>query len=112
MKNLMKNNVKWMKLGPESQNGLQKVTRVHSAKPDEVRKYLLVAVAFALISCEKEDNIVDSNKMEIHSEQIGEMVMRELKKIDNIAYIRFASVYREFKDVGDFQAHIRDLKNH
>ena len=59
-----------------------------------------------------EDNIVDSNKMEIHSEQIGEMVMRELKKIDNIAYIRFASVYREFKDVGDFQAHIRDLKNH
>ena len=59
-----------------------------------------------------EDNILNSNKMEINSDQIGEMVMRELKKIDNIAYIRFASVYREFKDVGDFQTHIRDLKNH
>ena len=59
-----------------------------------------------------EDNILNSNKMEINSDQIGEMVMRELKKIDNIAYIRFASVYREFKDVGDFQTHIRDLKSH
>ncbi len=59
-----------------------------------------------------EDGIINSNKMEINSDQIGEMIMRELKKIDNIAYIRFASVYREFKDVGDFQTHIRDLKNH
>ena len=50
--------------------------------------------------------------MEIGSEQIGEMIMRELKKIDNIAYIRFASVYREFKDIGEIQAHIRDLNNH
>ena len=59
-----------------------------------------------------EDTILDSNKMEIGAEQIGEMIMREFKKIDNIAYIRFASVYREFKDIGEFQAHIRDLKNH
>ena len=58
-----------------------------------------------------EDTILDSSKMEIGSEQIGEMIMRELKKIDNIAYIRFASVYREFKDIGEFQAHIRDLNN-
>ena len=35
----------------------------------------------------------------------------ELKKIDNIAYIRFASVYREFKDIGEFQSHILELKN-
>ena len=49
--------------------------------------------------------------MEISSSQIGEMIMRELKKIDNIAYIRFASVYREFEDIGEFQSHILELKN-
>ncbi len=58
-----------------------------------------------------EDNIINSDQLEIESKKIGEMIMRELKKIDNIAYIRFASVYREFKDIGDFQSHILDLKN-
>mgnify|MGYP000141400809 CR=1 FL=1 len=51
-------------------------------------------------------------EIEVSNPQIGEMIMNELKKIDNIAYIRFASVYREFKDVDDFQSHIRGLKNH
>ena len=58
-----------------------------------------------------EENISQANKMEMPSDQIGEMIMRELKKIDNIAYIRFASVYREFKDIGEFQTHILELKN-
>ena len=58
-----------------------------------------------------EENIINSDKLEIESKNIGEMIMRELKRIDNIAYIRFASVYREFKDIGDFQSHILDLKN-
>ena len=39
---------------------------------------------------------------EIGSRQIGEMVMRELLKLDKVAYIRFASVYKSFQDVGDF----------
>ena len=58
-----------------------------------------------------EENIINSDRLEVESKKIGEMIMRELKKIDNIAYIRFASVYREFKDIGDFQSHILDLKN-
>ena len=58
-----------------------------------------------------EENIINSDQLEVKSKKIGEMIMRELKKIDNIAYIRFASVYREFKDIGDFQSHILDLKN-
>jgi len=58
-----------------------------------------------------EDDIINSDQLEIQSKKIGEMIMKELKKIDNIAYIRFASVYREFKDIGDFQSHILDLKN-
>ena len=39
---------------------------------------------------------------EIGSRQIGEMVMKELLKLDKVAYIRFASVYKSFQDVGDF----------
>ena len=58
-----------------------------------------------------EEKITNSGQMETNANQIGEMIMNELKKIDNIAYIRFASVYREFKDIGEFQSHILDLKN-
>ena len=46
---------------------------------------------------------------EIPSRQIGEMVMHELYKLDKVAYIRFASVYRSFQDVEDFRDVIRDL---
>ncbi len=47
---------------------------------------------------------------EIPSRQIGEMVMQELYKLDKVAYIRFASVYRDFKDVDDFRDAIRSIK--
>jgi transcriptional repressor NrdR len=50
---------------------------------------------------------------EIPSRQIGDMVMGELIKLDKVAYIRFASVYRSFQDVDDFRDAIRDLgKSH
>jgi transcriptional repressor NrdR len=59
------------------------------------------------------DNIVHellgSGAREIPSRQIGEMVMKELHKLDKVAYIRFASVYRSFQDVEDFRDVIRDL---
>lgn len=48
--------------------------------------------------------------MEIKSKLIGEMVMKALKKIDKIAYIRFASVYKEFKDVSDFKTELKEIK--
>ena len=41
-------------------------------------------------------------EQEISSKEIGEMVMDELKAVDDVAYVRFASVYRQFKDVGTF----------
>ncbi|MEW5709729.1 MAG: transcriptional regulator NrdR [Pseudomonadota bacterium] len=47
---------------------------------------------------------------EIRSRQIGEMVMEELYKLDKVAYIRFASVYRSFKDVDDFQHVIAEVR--
>ena len=52
-----------------------------------------------------------SNKMltEIESETIGEMVMEKLKEIDEISYVRFASVYRQFKDINTFLEEITRL---
>ena len=47
---------------------------------------------------------------EIPSRHIGEMVMRELYKLDKVAYIRFASVYKSFQDVDDFQDAIKEAK--
>ncbi len=46
---------------------------------------------------------------EIASERIGALVMRALRELDNVAYIRFASVYRDFKDVDEFTAAIREV---
>lgn len=48
---------------------------------------------------------------EIASRKIGEMVMRELYKLDKVAYIRFASVYRSFQDVNDFHDAIKKVKS-
>jgi transcriptional repressor NrdR len=47
---------------------------------------------------------------EISTKTIGEMVMQKLKKLDKIAYIRFASVYRDFKDVSEFKKEIREIE--
>jgi len=49
-----------------------------------------------------EDKLLSSAQREIKSEKIGELVMRELKRLDKVAYIRFASVYRSFEDVDEF----------
>ncbi len=46
---------------------------------------------------------------EVPSKVIGELVMKHLKKLDDVAYVRFASVYREFQDVGDFKRTIKEL---
>jgi len=47
---------------------------------------------------------------EIRSRRIGEMVMKELYKLDDVAYIRFASVYKSFQDVDDFQDAIKEVR--
>ena len=57
-----------------------------------------------------EEKISNISNIEIEAHQIGELVMEELKNIDKVAFIRFASVYREFKDIGEFQVQIESLK--
>ena len=56
-----------------------------------------------------EDKLLSSGDREVPSERLGELVMRELKKIDKIAYIRFASVYRSFEDIDEFADVIREV---
>lgn len=46
---------------------------------------------------------------EVKSSQIGETIMGELKKVDEVAYVRFASVYREFRDINEFMKELKDL---
>jgi transcriptional repressor NrdR len=50
-----------------------------------------------------------SGESEITSAEIGELVMAALRELDPVAYVRFASVYRDFRDTGDFHAVLRDL---
>ncbi|HET7773323.1 MAG TPA: transcriptional regulator NrdR [Burkholderiaceae bacterium] len=57
-----------------------------------------------------ESKLMSSAEKEIPSERLGELVMRELKKLDKVAYIRFASVYKSFEDVDEFADAVLELK--
>ena len=57
-----------------------------------------------------EEKLLSLGVREVASERIGELVMRELKRIDKIAYVRFASVYREFQDVDEFAEAIEEVQ--
>ena len=56
-----------------------------------------------------QDKLMASGAREVPSTRVGELVMRELKRIDKVAYVRFASVYREFEDVDAFKQLIREI---
>ena len=53
--------------------------------------------------------LLTQGEREVPARELGELVMNELKKLDKVAYIRFASVYRSFQDVEDFRDVIRDI---
>lgn len=57
-----------------------------------------------------EQDIQKKRKREVTSNEIGEIVMKHLKKFDKVAYIRFASIYRAFEDVKKFEKEIKSLK--
>lgn len=87
-------------------------------EPEKIKAGLMKACEKRPISIDKIEKVVkwvegklrDSNKKEIRSKTIGEMIMKELKKLDKVAYVRFASVYKEFKDLDDFKKEIKELK--
>jgi len=85
------------------------------------RKKILAGIIRACekrpVSVEKMENVVTQvehaiqkkSDREVLSSRIGELVMERLKLIDDVAYVRFASVYRQFKDVGQFMVELKDI---
>tara|TARA_Y100000034_G_C6574724_1_gene249172 strand:- start:32 stop:472 length:441 start_codon:yes stop_codon:yes gene_type:complete len=96
----------------------KKDQRRESFNKEKLRNGLLRACEKRPIPVEKIDQITDKieaqllqlKKKEIPSNLVGEKVIKELKILDNVAYIRFASVYRDFKDINDFKNEIKELK--
>lgn len=84
---------------------------------DKVRKGIVRSFEKRPITNEQIDKMVEEietelragEEIEIPSKKIGELVMRKLKKVDKVAYIRFASVYREFEDIESFQEELKKL---
>lgn len=66
----------------------------------------LVDEAIATIT----QDVLSLGEREVPARRIGEMVMRELRRLDHVAYIRFASVYRSFQGVDDFQDAIKEVQ--
>ncbi len=56
-----------------------------------------------------EHRLQESGEREVHSREIGEQIMLELQKLDEVAYVRFASVYRSFRDVNEFMQEVKEL---
>ena len=56
-----------------------------------------------------QEKLLSSAVREVPTTRLGELVMRELKRIDKVGYVRFASVYRSFEDVDEFRQLIRDI---
>ncbi|MBI5561723.1 MAG: transcriptional repressor NrdR [Deltaproteobacteria bacterium] len=56
-----------------------------------------------------EKRFMETGEREISSRAVGEAVMEELKRLDEVAYVRFASVYREFRDINEFMLELKDL---
>ncbi len=85
--------------------------------PAKLRASMTLALRKRTVSVEQVDaaleriqeKLLTSGAKELPSARLGELVMRELKRIDKVAYVRFASVYREFEDVDAFRQLIRDI---
>jgi transcriptional repressor NrdR len=89
----------------------------HRVRPGKVRASMTLALRKRPVSVEQidaaieriQDKLLNSGAKEVLSAKVGEHVMRELKRIDKVAYVRFASVYRSFEDVDEFRQLIRDI---
>ena len=83
--------------------------KVLSGLIQSCQKRSVSAAQFESIVDQVETFVVDSPERERSTSSIGELIMSRLKEIDTVAYIRFASVYRDFKDVREFKAELEEL---
>ncbi len=85
---------------------------------DKLRASLNLALRKRPVSTEQvdaaieriEENLLNQPHREVASNRIGELVMRELKKLDKVAYVRFASVYRSFEDIDEFKTLVDEVR--
>ncbi|TDM09171.1 MAG: transcriptional regulator NrdR [Ideonella sp. MAG2] len=85
--------------------------------PSKLRASMTLALRKRQVSIEQvdaaieriQDKLLASGVREVPSTRIGELVMRELKRLDKVAYVRFASVYRSFEDVDEFSRLIKEI---
>ena len=85
--------------------------------PAKLRSSMMLALRKRPVSIEQVDaaleriqeKLLSGTLREVPTTRVGELVMRELKRIDKVAYVRFASVYRSFEDVDEFRQLIRDI---
>jgi transcriptional repressor NrdR len=85
--------------------------------PAKLRASMTLALRKRQVSIEQvdaaieriQDKLLASGLREVPSTRIGELVMRELKRLDKVAYVRFASVYRSFEDVDEFSRLIKEI---
>lgn len=75
-----------------------------------LRKRPITAEAILAVVDRIEEKLLSLGEREVPSERIGELVMKELRKLDKVAYIRFASVYRNFEDVDEFSNAIKEVQ--
>ena len=84
---------------------------------EKIKKGLMKSFEKRPVSIEKIEKIIDDieaklrslKSKEIQSKIMGEEVMKQIKKLDKVAYVRFASVYKDFKDVEEFEKEVKDL---
>ncbi|MEK6825536.1 MAG: transcriptional regulator NrdR [Nanoarchaeota archaeon] len=95
---------------------IKKDGRMESFDREKIKRGLIKACEKRPISAEKIETMLNmiEEKLRKHGKEvkasiIGESVSRELKKTDKVAYIRFASVYRDFTDISDFKKEIKEL---
>ena len=97
---------------------IKKDGRIESFDRNKVRDGVLIACEKRPVTTEQINKVVASiekglakkGKKDIKTTTIGNMVMTKLKSLDKVAYIRFASVYKEFEDIKDFKEKIKELK--
>ena len=70
------------------------------------------AVQLDKIVSSVEKKLYSCGETELPSRRIGELIMEELAKVDEVAYVRFASVYRRFKDIASFERELSEIKTH
>jgi len=85
--------------------------------PDKIRSGVMRAIEKRPVSIHAADEVVngvvdfvfEKGEKEVPSNQIGEEIMKRLKTLDEVAYVRFASVYRQFRDINDFMSELNSL---